>query len=98
MEIDEKRREIDRIDERIAELLASRTMIARSIAVVKTRAGLPIADAQREEEILRRVSRACRGQADDGGLVRIYETILKESRRAQSAVREEILASGKVRP
>ena len=58
------RNRIDDIDSRILTLLEKRVTLAKRIAIVKTKRGIPIRDEQREKELLERVA----SQADSLGL------------------------------
>lgn len=91
MKLEEKRKQIDDIDGRVLELMNQRAAVAREIAVMKTRAGLPIADGERETAILRRLAFLNPGEIDDAAVARIYEVILDESRRIQSRVRHDVM-------
>ncbi len=83
MKLENLRKEMDEIDGEIVRLLNERAKIARKIGLVKTQAGLPIVDADREEAILRRVAHENGGYLEDDALVRIYRKIIGESRRLQ---------------
>ena len=52
--LDEIRREIDKVDEKIAELFLRRMRAVREVAAYKKERGLPILDEAREEAVLRR--------------------------------------------
>lgn len=91
MKLEEKRKRIDEIDARVLALLNQRTAVAREIAMLKTRAGLPIVDGERELDILRRLAFLNTGEIDDAAVSRIYEVILDESRRIQSSIRHDLL-------
>ena len=94
MQIEEKRNQIDAIDEAILDLLNRRAEIAKDISLVKLSARLPIVDRQREDEVLRRLAKANSGLIDDTTIARIYRIILDESRRIQVKVRAELAANG----
>lgn len=83
MNLEQKRKEIDCIDAEIVALLVRRTEAARSIGELKTKAGLPIIDSRREEEVLRRI--ALVRPDGEGSIERIYRQILDESVRTQMA-------------
>ena len=51
-ELEKARKEIDRIDERMARLFEERMMLCAKIAEYKLRNGLPILDASREEQVI----------------------------------------------
>lgn len=97
MQMDEKRKEIDEIDGAIVELLHRRASVSREISVLKMGAGLPIRDADREAEILRRLCRVEQGDNENEYICRIYEKVLDESRRIQAQTRHEIVLNGVIR-
>jgi chorismate mutase len=86
MRLEESRRIIDEIDTEIVALLNRRASVSRRIGELKTRAGLPIFDVEREEVVLRKIVRDNAGELDAGSLRRIYREILEESRRIQTSV------------
>ncbi len=90
MKIEEKRKEIDVIDAAIVNLLDRRAAISKELSLVKARAGLPVIDEERENEVIKHQLGRSSGTIDDGALVRIYRTILDESRRIQTTVRSEL--------
>ena len=94
MQIEEKRNQIDAIDEAIVNLLNRRAAIAKDISLIKLGAGLPIVDQQREEEVLRRLAQANSGLIDERAVTRIYRIILDESRRVQAKIRADLAANG----
>lgn len=58
------RNHIDGLDDQILTLLEKRVTLAKRIALVKTKRGIPIRDEQREKELLERVA----SQAESLGL------------------------------
>jgi chorismate mutase len=84
MKLEEWRSEIDEIDSEITALLERRAKISRKIGVLKARAGLPVADPGREENIIRRLNAKSSGALPAGSLGRIYRRILQESRAIQA--------------
>lgn len=56
MDLKEKRKEIDAIDDRIMSLVLERARVAESIGLEKKRAGAPILDGGREVEVEKRYS------------------------------------------
>lgn len=56
-ELDELRREIDRIDERLVAVLAERFAVTRRVGALKHARGLPPQDAVREAQIEAKVRR-----------------------------------------
>jgi chorismate mutase / prephenate dehydratase len=77
------RAEIDSIDAELLRLLERRAEVASEIGALKRRAGLPICDPGREREVLRRVRQRNPGALDDLGVMRIFRSIMRESRRLQ---------------
>jgi chorismate mutase len=94
MQLQEKRNEIDAIDASIVDLLNRRAAVAREISVLKLSAGLPIADASRENDVIDRVGAAAAESSDIDGIERIFRVILSESRHIQARVHSQITASG----
>jgi len=86
MRLEESRKQIDEIDSEIVALLNRRASVSRRIGELKTRAGLPVIDSDREEVVLRKIVRDNAGQIDPGSLMRIYREVLEESRRIQTTV------------
>ena len=87
MRLEESRKIIDEIDSEIVALLNRRASISRRIGELKTRAGLPVLDRDREEVVLRKVIRDNAGEVEAGSLIRIYREVLKESRRIQTSIK-----------
>ena len=86
MRLEESRKQIDEIDSEIVALLNRRASVSRRIGELKTRAGLPVVDLDREEIVLRKIVRDNAGEIDPGSLMRIYREVLEESRRIQTTV------------
>ena len=96
MKLEECRKVIDAIDTEILALLNRRATLSRRMGEIKLSAALPIADAAREEIIVRRLVRESTGQIGDRALVAIYREILDESRRIQTVVADEMMASAEL--
>ena len=86
MRLEDSRKLIDDIDSEIVTLLNRRASLSRRIGELKTRAGLPVVDLDREEVVLRKIVRDNAGEIDPGTLMRIYREVLEESRRIQTTV------------
>ena len=56
--LEQTRREIDRIDEGLVKLFLERLAVSRDVAMAKLETGGPVSDPAREREILTRVSEA----------------------------------------
>ena len=83
MDIKEIRKKIDATDEQLAGLLAERMTLAADVAAYKKETGMAVYDAQREKEVIERVSRAA-GETFAPYIAEIYETIMKASKDYQN--------------
>jgi chorismate mutase len=81
--LDDLRREIDRLDERLVELLSARAACALEIGRVKKASGLPVYQPARETEVLAHVQSLNPGPLDDGAMRRLFERIIDEARRLE---------------
>jgi chorismate mutase len=78
------RAELDEADSALVELLARRCGLARAIADVKTRAGLPIVDPAREAAVVRRAAKLARERAvDEEAVRRIFWSVIDLARRIE---------------
>ena len=81
MTLDEIRKEIDDIDARLLPLFVSRMECAKKVAAVKKEKGLPVFNAEREQEILDRMEEKA---GEFGGEARIlYANMMDMSRSLQ---------------
>jgi chorismate mutase len=96
--IDELRQQIDRLDERLVELLNARASCALEIGKLKHELGLEIYQPDREADVLKHVqacSRQAGGPLEAAAIVRLFERIIDEARRIERAtVRGEALPEG----
>lgn len=83
MSLDELRRKIDALDERIVELLNERAACALEIGHEKKLAGLEVYQPSREAEVLGHVQRINMGPLDDEAMKRLFERIIDEARRLE---------------
>ena len=94
--IEELRNRIDVIDEQLIRLLNVRVACAVEVGRLKHDAGLPIYQPEREAEVLERVRQsalALAGPLTSEAVVRIFERVIDEARRAEreaSARRDNI--------
>jgi chorismate mutase len=77
------RSNIDKLDRRIANLLAQRLNLVQSIAGAKSLVGMPVRDPGREEAVLANVAAACAAPTLSDAVQSIYESIISESRKLQ---------------
>ena len=86
MTIDQLRRRIDELDERLVELLNERATCALQIGEIKQALGLEIYQPERESHVLGHVrehGRATRGPLGPEALTRLFERIIDEARRLE---------------
>lgn len=83
MTIDDLRRRIDDLDERIVELLNARAACALRIGHLKDELGLAIYQPDREREVLAHVRRVNPGPLDGDAVARLFERIIDEARRLE---------------
>jgi chorismate mutase len=78
MPIEQLRGKIDRVDSRIVALLEERVDLAKKIGEAKRKHGLPIVDAEREREVLIRVTE--KTKLNKGFVKKIFEGIIEYCR------------------
>ncbi len=76
MSLREKRLEIDRIDERIVELLSERARVALEVGKEKRASGRGLQDNAREDDVLRRIRDLNRGPLTDETVESVYQSII----------------------
>lgn len=77
------RRQIDRFDERLLQLLNQRARRALAIGRIKKRRKWPVFDARREAFVLQRMTRANRGPLSSRAVQKIFQAILTQCRRRE---------------
>lgn len=83
MTLENCRNKINEIDAQIVKLLNQRAETVTEIGRLKIKAGLPIVDLDRENQILRSVCRENYGAFEDDSIINIYRLIIQESRQLQ---------------
>jgi chorismate mutase len=86
LSIEELRGRIDLIDEQLVRLLNVRVACAVEVGRLKHEAGLPIYQPEREAQVLNKVRTSATdlaGPLTAEALVRIFERIIDEARRAE---------------
>ena len=81
--LDDLRREIDAIDERLVKLLSERAECALQIGHEKKLAGMEVYQPSREADVLNHVQRINMGPLDDAAMKRLFERIIDEARRLE---------------
>jgi chorismate mutase len=83
MNIEYWRSEIDEIDRELLRLLNRRARLAMKVGALKSEAGLPCCDPERERLVLGRVQQANPGPLDHGAVAKVFRRIIRESRRVE---------------
>jgi chorismate mutase-like protein len=83
MSIEDWRKRIDQIDEKLLELLNERSRCAIEIGKIKRAQNVRVYDPEREREILRRMKQQNSGPLDEEGLQRLFERVIDECRRIE---------------
>ena len=96
MKLKDWRKEIDLIDDEIIRLINQRTRIVKKIGILKVKAGLPIVDPPREEEILDKIYSAKSVCPETNSIIGIYRKILHESRQIQNQVVKDVSSTKNV--
>ena len=87
--IDDLRRRIDDLDERIVELLNARAACALRIGEIKDELGLAIYQPDRERDVLAHVRHVNTGPLDGDAIARLFERIIDEARRLERIAKAE---------
>ena len=79
----ECRREIDKIDGQLRDLLNQRAAIVDGVVRAKEALALPIHEPTREQEVIRKATDGNPGPLDDEAFRHIFEVIMREMRLIQ---------------
>jgi chorismate mutase-like protein len=81
--IEDWRRRIDEIDQKLVELLNERSQCAMEIGHIKQQANLPLYQPEREKEVLANAAGYNHGPLPDTAIMRLFERILDEARSVE---------------
>jgi len=81
--IEDWRRRIDEIDQRLVELLNERSQCAMEIGHIKQAENLPLYQPEREKQVLANAAGYNRGPLPDTAIMRLFERILDEARSVE---------------
>jgi monofunctional chorismate mutase len=82
-ELKRKRKEIDRIDQKLLILLNQRLRIVQEIGKIKKETGKKIYDPKREKEILEKLKIKNKGPMKEEDLKKVFNIIIKVCRKFQ---------------
>jgi chorismate mutase len=83
LNIDDIRKEIDRLDSELLRIFNERAALALQIGEIKKELNLPVYDPGREKLIFERMRAANPGPLEDNAIVRLFERVIDESRRLE---------------
>ncbi len=86
MNVEDWRRKIDEIDQKLVELLNERSRCVVEIGRLKKAGGAPLYQPEREREVLAAVERANQGPLSGAAIRRLFERILDEARSVERAI------------
>jgi chorismate mutase len=93
VDIEGWRKEIDRIDEKLVELLNERSKCAIEIGRLKRALGLPVYSPSRESDVIKHVTRLNGGPLEPEAIRRLFERIIDESRSIERVTVEREVES-----
>lgn len=79
------RKEIDRIDHQLLELIRRRALVVLEVGDKKRQRNLPVYDPKREEKLLERLCRDAQQPVDSGAAERIFRQVVTECRRLEES-------------
>ncbi len=82
-ELDALRNRIDQLDVEIVRLLNERARLGLRAGHLKVRNGRPVADSQREREVLVRVAMANEGPMPQDALLNLYRSLIESIKRLE---------------
>lgn len=88
MDLLDLRKEIDKIDEKLIPLLLKRMDISQQVAEYKVKRGLPVLNAEREQQILDNVADKCGEKGE------IIKTVFSATMDASRALQHKIIGGG----
>ena len=88
-ELEQYRREIDRIDGELVKLFLERMDVTGKVGVYKQRQGIPVLDAGRERQVIDAKTALTDDPARKADVAALYESIMAISRRQQRALVRE---------
>ena len=84
--IDDWRRKIDSINERILKLLSQRGHCVQKIGEIKKQRNLKVYSQKRENEIIKKLEHKNKGPYPNKSIKEIFKTIMRESRNLEKDI------------
>jgi chorismate mutase-like protein len=89
MKVEDWRRKIDEIDQKLVQLLNERSQCVVEIGRLKKVDGTPLYQPDREREVLAGVERANQGPLSAAAIRRLFERILDEARSVERTIMKD---------
>jgi chorismate mutase len=86
MNIEDWRTEIDEVDKEILRLINKRARLGLEVGALKTKAGLPIYDREREQTVLENLCTENEGPLSCDAVIRIFRRVIQETRTIETSV------------
>ena len=84
MDLEELRKEIDKIDDEIISNLSRRKNLIEKVAKIKKESNMPVLDEEREQQLLQRLKEKSKeNRLDEDFVISLYKIILENSRKEQ---------------
>ncbi len=83
MDLEDWRKKIDGLDEKLLDLLSQRMACALEIGKIKSATDQPIYSPERETRVLNGLKKMNEGPLSDAAVQRIFQQIIDESRRLE---------------
>ena len=83
MSIDDWRKKIDELDQKLVDLLNERASAARQIGLLKRNSQLPIYEPDREKQVIANIKQFNHGRLPERDLMQLYERIMDVMRKIQ---------------
>jgi chorismate mutase/prephenate dehydratase len=79
----ELRKMIDKLDEKIIQLLKKRMNVSKDVGRLKEELHIPVEDMTREKEIIERLTQKAGRSLSEEQLIRIFTAVFKSSKQIQ---------------
>lgn len=84
MNLEELRKEIDSVDNKIIGLLGKRKGLIKKVSAIKKELNKPVVDKNREQQIIERIKKVSSEKGlDENFVASLYDIIIKNSRNEQ---------------